>query len=254
MVGGPIGAVLGVGIEMGVEWLIDFVDDKLDSYKQGQWVILNLGKKAKKLIDPEYEDFYEFLGDLTMDERVADLQVGFYIGLAAKVGQLTCYNFRSGNAIDLSSSHVQAVPEGTAKEYDLRVDLSVVRELFFAEAEGLQLNSEVPTDPGSEVIYDAESYTMVSCHGLNAIIEDVSGAQLTVPLSDLKRGRVISNRSWYYRAEGRAGAVKSPYYTDPDSREFPSGRRRPGDFPGAVVLVSGSRRDESQVWRIFQED
>ena len=218
LVGGPVGAVLGVGIEMGVEWLIDFVDDKLDSYKQGQWVILNLGKKAKKLVDPSHEDFYEFLGDLTMDERVADLQVGFYIGLAAKVGQLTCYNFRSGNAIDLSSSHVQAVPEGTAKEYDLRVDLSVVRELFFAEAEGLQLNSEVPTDPGSEVIYDAESYTMVSCHGLNAIIEDVSGAQMTVPLSDLKRGRVISNRSWYYRAEGRAGGVRDPFYTDPESR------------------------------------
>ena len=152
------------------------------------------------------------------DKQVPDLQVGFYIGLAAKTGQLTCFNFRSGQAIDLDVNMVQGVPLEKAREFDRTLDMSQVKELFFAEAEGIQLNSDVPTDPGSEVIYDGESYTLVSCYGLSAIIEDVSGAQLTVSLSDLKRGRVQNNRSWYYRAEGRAGTMKSPYYTDPESR------------------------------------
>ena len=98
----------------------------------------------------------------------------------------------------------------------------------------------MPTDPGSEVIYDAESYTMVSCHGVNAIIEDVSGAQLTVPLSDLKRGRVVSNRSWYYRAEGRAGAVRDPFYTDPESRA-----NFQADGDGQVIFQPSSGRAET---------
>jgi len=229
-VGGPLGAVLGVGIEMGVEWLIDFTDDKLDAYKQGQWVVLDLGKKAKKLADPDHEDFFEFLGDLTMDERVPDLQVGFYVGLAAAVGHLTCYNFRAGAAVDLPNHHVQAVPEAQAKQYDETIDMSVVRELFFAEAEGLQLNSDCPTDPGSEVVYDGEFYSIVSCVGLDAVIEDKDGGQLTVPLSDLKRGRVVNNRSWYYRAEGRAGGVKEEFYTDPESRA-----NFQGDGDGQVI-------------------
>ena len=222
-VGGPVGAALGIGVEMGYEWLLAFVNDNQDSYKQGQWVILNLGMKPRQEVLDEPQ-FYprEFVpSEYTVwgqDKHVPDLQVGFYIGLAAKVGQLTCFNFRSGQAIDLDINLIQAVPLEKAKEFDRTLDMSQVKELFFAEAEGIQLNSEVPTDPGSEVVYKGESYSVVSCYGLSAIIEDVSGAQLTVPLSELKRGRVPNNRSWFYRAEGRAGAVKSPYYTDPESR------------------------------------
>ena len=43
MVGGIPGAALGMALEMGVEWLFDFKDDKQDSYRQGQWWLCGSG-------------------------------------------------------------------------------------------------------------------------------------------------------------------------------------------------------------------
>ena len=65
LVSGPVGAVLGVLMEVGYEWYESFQDDGQEAYKQGQWVILNLGMKPKQLKDDYYP--MEFLGGMEMD-------------------------------------------------------------------------------------------------------------------------------------------------------------------------------------------
>ena len=90
-----------------------------------------------------------------------------------------------------------ALPDTKKREFDQNVNLSEIREIWFADELGLLLNSNVPTDPGSEVIYKGHPYTMLKAHGTRASIEDPSdGETLEVDLADLKAGRTMHDKSW----------------------------------------------------------
>ena len=197
---GPVGAVLGFAVEEGIKWAFKFAPDKLSAYGEGQWVIMDFGMKPEKHYVAE-DPFFE---DLAFEIRKPDLQVGFFIDVASKVGFITCWHFRKGHPVDVDTSKVQAVPQEQAREYDRNEQMSVIRELFFAESLGLSLNADIPTDPGSEVIYEDAVYQLVSSANTTAIISDGNGTQKHVNLADLKRGRVASNRSWHYRKEPSA--------------------------------------------------
>ena len=198
-ISGPVGAVAGAALEYGAHWLFDFHPDDKVAYGQGQWVIMDFGMKLEKKLYKRGFAEDPFFEDIAGEVEKPDRQVGFFIDVSTTVGDITVWDFELGTPYDISSAKVQAVPKEQALGFDRNEAMSTIREIYFAKETGNTLNSDIPTDPGSEVLYDGRLFTIVDCEGLVAKIQDQSGNMKHVDIADLKRGRVTNNRSWHYR-------------------------------------------------------
>ena len=74
-----------------------------------------------------------------------------------------------------------------------------IRDLKFRTELKDKIDTTVPTDPGSEVVYNGDLVQIVLTEGTQALIEDINGKRFIVSLDKLEIGRKTHTNSWNYR-------------------------------------------------------
>ena len=205
IVAGPVGAAAALAVEEVVRALAGtFKPDSRTTYDEGEWVMYDRGsKKLTRKVQRE-EDFmlaFGFDGEMggadVKEHFLEDYGLGFYIEAMDETKDVRLFDYGRGLPVTVHPNLVMALPDSKKKEFDHNENLTEIREIWFADELGLTLNSNVPTDPGSEVVFKEHPYTMVKAHGTRASIEDPSnGETFEVDLADLKPGRTLHDKSW----------------------------------------------------------
>jgi hypothetical protein len=122
------------------------------------------------------------------------------------------FNFKTLSEQEVNVFDVTSLSTGDAAKMNADKFASRIRELRFAEGQSTTTGSDVPTDPGTEVVYKERQYNVVKAVGSQVVIEDANGQRVFVDLKNLKRGRVTSTTSYNYTNEGEVtpGGFVSP--------------------------------------------
>ena len=173
---------------------------KIGMLQPGQWVYINEGKKPmpgwkdelrrRRLLIPE-----------SMEESPQDrVVVGFYLGPANRKGAVQVFTFALFRDQQVELDDIAPCGPAKSSELDGNSMMAAIRDLkVFQQEAPAQMDSPVPTDPGTEVVFEDVLYHIVQCEGGTALIEDEHGQRLTVSLDKLQMGRVNHTNSWNYR-------------------------------------------------------
>ena len=177
----------------------DANEAKLELLNPGQWVVVNNGPPPEPELGYKDELRRRRLFGATPPPP-DQISAGFYVGPASAPAYVTVFNFFSFKKEDHRIENVAVANELKTLELEGNSIMKQVRDLFFAQQEPpAKMNSEVPTDPGTEVIYNELLYHIVKSEGSEALIEDVHGQRKVVSIDKLLRGRVTHTNSWNYR-------------------------------------------------------
>ena len=208
-----------------------------DAYNAGQWISIDNGKTAAvrgmhNVLDDAFADRRRLYGyfDQEVPPQILEEDVdfeenfstGFYLGTGADDQTVTVFNFLSSRDEQRNIRDVRPLGREKGEQLDNTEVWSEIRLLRFEEEQSDLLDSNVNTDPGSEVIWKTQPYTVLRSWGdLIKIEHKHTGVQHTVSLSELTAGRRSHNNSWNYSLPGREGST------------FESGEKAPftqGDF------------------------
>ena len=174
------------------------------NFQKGEWVIIDNGpvKKTETAFSgtPGKHELRRRLGFAFEGER--DVSAGFYIGQGKEENTITVFNFGLFREQDVSITAVNRMAKGESTKLDKDELISEIRKLKFQQDECSQINSKVPTDPGTEVLLDDVRYHVVTSTGQTVTIEDEWGWQSIVDISLLKRGRVTRTQVFNYKTDG----------------------------------------------------
>ena len=180
----------------------DAAAEKIDLLQEGTWVFINTGPPPGPEIGIHNAQRRRLWGWMDEGPPPDRITTGFYIGPAAAAGYLQCFNF---GLMRPDSYHVDEVAAcGTGKMVELNQNkiLSSIRALkvFKTKPPAKMVNLYgVPTDPGTEVVYEDERYWIVETEGDRSVLEDIHGQQKEVSIDVLERGRVTHTNAWNYR-------------------------------------------------------
>ena len=180
----------------------DAAANKVDLLQEGTWVYINTGPPPGPEIGYKDEMRRRLFGWQDAGPPPDRIAIGFYVGPAAAPGYLQCFNF---GLMHEGSYHVDEVAAcGPKKIVELNNNkiLRGVRDLKIYEpiAPPKMVNLYgVPTDPGTEVVYEDERYWIAESEGDRAVIEDVHGQRKEVSIDVLEKGRVTHTNAWNYR-------------------------------------------------------
>ena len=188
------------------------------NFKRGEWVIIDNGPaptvdspfstsegRPNSLSGKEWEQSLEISSRRRMGfafEGERDVSPGFYVGPGKEENTVTVFNFRYWRDSDIFITQVNLMPKGEAAKLDKDELISEIRALKFQQDECKLVNSNVPTNPGTEVLLDDVRYHVVTSAGQSVTIEDEWGTQKIVDISLLKRGRTSHTEVFNYRADG----------------------------------------------------
>lgn len=216
-IGGPLGVAAGIAMETG-QVLHNLFEDKQGpfdphvTYKPGQWIAIDNGlsavtKHMRNVLDGKWQrrrmvgrgapDIQEGEG-LAMRES---LSVGFVLGPGQDKDTITVFNCLKGRDEQKKLGEVRPLDHSHATAMDNNEVWSEIRLLRFEtdELESSMLDTDVNTDPGSEVLRDGERFLVVDSHNDQVLIEHKrTGAQHWVVVSELTPGRRTHNNSWNY--------------------------------------------------------
>ena len=215
MIGGPLGAVFGLAMEGGQLLHKIKTSGKFDvvGYSSGQWVAIDNGQtvvttEMRNVLDkvwqrrrlgptPQQPDISEAEGIEFKDT----MSVGFVIGPGADETHVQVFNLLKGRDEDVRRVDVMPLTEGHALAMDSNPVWSEVRLLRLEEdTMGEFLDSDVNTDPGSEVLKDGVPFTVVEANGDTLLIENKqTGAQHWVNIKELTPGRRTHTTSHNYQ-------------------------------------------------------
>ena len=229
-IGGLVGAVFGPEFVPMVEGAVDSLRGSWRDYVTegrmikaaglvpGQWILINNGvapphkAERRRLI---FEELGRALGtdqfgmgtDPGREKSFIDeppeymISEGFVIGPGDKPNHVRVFNFETFREDDLDLDEISGMSKAREKTIEDNPILSAIRDLKFVEQPSDRMDSDVPTDPGTEVIYDDFLYHIVMCEGSVALIEDQYGSRKTVSIDLLKPGRIRHTNSYNYRKD-----------------------------------------------------
>ena len=214
--GGGVGGVVGLAVEAAGEWAYDkfTASKKEQSFKRGDWVIVDKGYMTIKEVDrtlmadiatdlgAQFGDSPD-LSEMHLLHRKKRLDTGFYVSQGEEVGTVKIFDVMTGEVDDFVNTDVKLLPVSIRAGLDMDDFVSKVRELYFTKVDFNYINSQVSTDPGTEVIYDGFLFNIVSCSGPLALLNDKMGRNLTVPIALLKRSRQQSTGPSYVYEDGK---------------------------------------------------
>ena len=184
----------------------------------GQWILINNGvapphkTEHRRLI---WEELGRAMGmdpfgmgvDPSREKTFIDdmpeymISEGFIIGPGDKANHVRVFNFESFREDDLDLDEISGMSKAREKTIEDNPILSAIRDLKFDPQPSDRMDSDVPTDPGTEVVFESFLYHIVKCEGGLALIEDQYGQRKTVSIDLLKPGRIRHTNSYNYRKD-----------------------------------------------------
>jgi len=180
---------------------VDANDARVELMNEGSWVMINNGPPPEAEIGYKEGIRRRMFGFSTDKGPPPDrISVGFFISPAAK-GYVKVFNFFTFRDEDQRVLNVAPASAQIQAEVQQNNIMRGVRALHMSKGDGPdpKMSVEVPTDPGTEVIYNDLLYNIVQAEGSDAVIEDIHGQRLVVSIDELQRGRVTHTNAWNYR-------------------------------------------------------
>ena len=176
----------------------------------GQWVYVNNGRPPAPV--PGWHDgLRRRLGaqqnapgpaqietEIMPGDRVT---VGFYMGSGNRKGCAQVFNFDKFREEEVQVDDIAPCGIDRIRSLEGNDVLSGVRDLkCFPPLLTDRMEGQVPTDPGTEVVFEEHIYHIVRSEGDQVLIEDQHGQRALVTLDALQRGRTFHTNSWNYQA------------------------------------------------------
>ena len=228
VVGGLVGAVFGPEFIPMAESALgslrsswrDYVQEgrmiKAAGLEKGMWILINNGvapphkDKRRRMIWEELGRAFSMDGfgmgvDPAVEKRFIDeppeyiISEGFIIGAGDKPNHVRVFNFETFREDDLDLDEISGMSKTRETALDNNPILTSIRDLKFEPPPSDIMDSNVPTDPGTEVVLDGFLYNIVRCEGDLALIEDVHGQRKSVSINLLTAGRHRHTNSYNYR-------------------------------------------------------
>ena len=188
---------------LGVETAIEFAATAFNTaqseqphFKRGDWVVIDKGQKTVKSVDRDIDwaEAAQFgdapdISELHVLTRVEDYHVGFYVSSGQTEGTIAVFDILTGNLEQVVVNDVRLLPRDKRFGMDNDKFASEVRSLYFLKSDDVYMQSDVSTDPGTEVIFEEETWHVVSSSGRSILIEASDGFRMAVDLGSLTRGR-----------------------------------------------------------------
>ena len=206
MVGGPVGKVFGLGMEIGsIARTLSGKDSNWGRKNPnvGEWVAINNGvehikQKVKKAIQIGSASMFQ---DAPTKEE-ADIQIGnvvsigFYISEGTEPNTKTVFNFQVAGQEERHLNELMVLDKDRQKVLDGNEVLARLKSIVLGK-DSIPIRNEnaVPVDEGSEVVYKGQVYKVVKCDGFSAQITN-KVRTVNVDVSELKRGRVEHTNGW----------------------------------------------------------
>ena len=172
--------------------------------------------------------------------------MGFFVGVGERAGTVQVFNFEVFRVERVKVDDVWPVDSKVQANLERNEVMTAIRDLKFTPDVKPRMESKVPTDPGTEVVFNKELYHIVQCESGIALIEDTHGQRLTVSLDKLQPGRIEHTNSWNYRKgepflSGFDGGSAAPIY----SGQWVWVNARDG-----LVTAGMTTRELAVVWKI----
>ena len=202
--GGTYGKLFALGTEIG-EILHVFKGKSKDAFdggavpQKGEWVAIHngverIGAKIKEIHANTFGDA-KLKAPVKVERAVS---IGFCMGEGDIPGTKKIFNFETGQPEDRSPRELIVVDKSHQEKLDNNHVWSKIKNIVMGkDAPPAELDTAVPVDPGSEVVYKGEAYTVVGCDGFDARIKNKLRT-VTVSVNELTRGRVVHTNSHNY--------------------------------------------------------
>jgi hypothetical protein len=180
---------------------------------------------------------------LRHDMEKEDYSVGFWLAKGEILDRHMVFVYECKKVMEVKEENLRLMSADMSDKFDKKVQYSLIREIFILKESELQpgqLQSSTPCEPGTEVVYKQNFYTVVVCTGTTLVIEDADGRRLKVNMADIVRGRTSSSTAYNYTKDGPAvtsGFVEKPLSTG-DYIWLPSDRDDKIIYPGAEVSLA----------------
>ena len=207
----------------------------------GSWVYINNGREEVMVDKDELRRRLVEIPD--PEDRIS---MGFFVGVGERAGTVQVFNFEVFRVERVKVDDVWPVDSKVRAILERNEVMTAIRDLKFTPDPQPRMESKVPTDPGTEVVFNKELYHIVQCESGIALIEDTHGQRLTVSLDKLQPGRIEHTNSWNYRKgepflSGFDGGSAAPIY---------SGQWVWVDAREGLVTAGMTTRELAVVWKI----
>ena len=138
--------------------------------------------------------------------------IGFAVSDGSKPGTTKVFNFETGEFEERLKFQLAALPKERQVRLNSVESLRIIKQIVLHPDPPVpkKLRCDIPCDPGEEVVYQGNTYKVVTCDGTRVRISD-GRVHFDANMSELKRGRVKHTNSWNYGV-----AINSNF--DSDSR------------------------------------
>lgn len=217
--GGTAGLIAGLAFEGADMFGKATGQQVVRSFKPGEWVGIDNGQiKIKKAVQygmdwSTAQMFGDFPSDADQEIETERLtSIGFAVCDGSRPGTTKVFNFETGDFEEHMKFQLASLPKERQVRLNSVKSLRIIKEIVLHPDPPVpkKLRCEIPCDPGEEVIYQGDTYKVVTCDGTRVRISD-GRVHFDTNMSELKRGRVKHTNSWNYGV-----AVNSNF--DSDSR------------------------------------
>ena len=211
--GGTLGFLAGLGVEAAAFFGKVSGQQVIHSFKPGEWVAVDNGeivikKAVQRGMDwttgAMFGDFPSKADEEIETERLTS--IGFVVGDGSTPGTTKVFNMETGQSEDHNRFQIVALKKERQVMLDANVNLRTIKAIVLHPDPPIpkKLRCEIPCDPGEEVVYQNQSYKVVTCDGTHVRITN-GRIHFDVNMSELKRGRVKHTNSWNYGAPVGSG-------------------------------------------------
>ena len=216
IIGGVPGLVASEILTSVLEVALDLFaqEERPVAWTPGMWVVIDLEHKvhdSKDLVRKEDWAQLEMFGDFDTlaehrDIEREDYGLGIYADAGAVPGTHMVFNFKAKRYEQRKTAVVRPLSKVESDKLDSDPHYAMIREIFMLQhSDPTHLDSSVNLDPGAEVIYSGELYSVIKSVGSHVIIEDLSGRRVRCSIEDLKRGRTVRSGALHYGGEETPG-------------------------------------------------
>ena len=212
--GGTLGFLTGLGVEAASFFGRITGNPVIHNFKPGEWVAVDNGEIVIKKAVQRGMDWTQgamFGGEFPTraDQEIETerlTSIGFVVSDGATPGTTKIFNMETGQNEDKNRFQIVALKKERQVMLDANLNLRTIKQIVLNPNPPIpkKLRCDVPCDPGEEVVYQKQSYRVVTCDGTHVRITN-GRIHFDVNMSELTRGRVKHTNAWNYGAPVDSG-------------------------------------------------